>query len=1006
MGHILNALRRGNASAVCALILAALVLSAGTARADATQKRVLIVTTDPGSLPSQTSTFNGEYVVADLAAAGYPFDVITYSRFVGIDSTGVSRGSMSLDSYDVVFVCGHPPTWTPLSAVLTTCRQAIDGGKKLFLYGDACCRRYDASGTFQVEYLRYALTLFGVGNGTWASGLSGTPVVPADLEKDPAISEINWPNQFVRDFSFTTEPAYKLTFGGKCLAFVNSQGGALDTSNSHFFSLLDYGKITAFLRSGNPATVGFANDRIRGQHVVSFEVHQCGYNSTNLSPIYATDTFSRQFSAPLTNLLVYETVKAPAQAAVWNSITTPSSQGYNPLMLVGGHSRTHPTDWTTVPNVLYESTVALADQRKLIPATTDFFNFSGYMNPTTAQINQMAAGGLIYGGQVVPPVVFGGSGYDPRRFLLPGNQIWHNVQRIPTNTVWFANLAASSIPFCLSATLTPDFTQWNNKSLYLPVAKEDFDHNIKHGMYSYGQLHGVMIDPNGGYVTQGIPSSTEIAQFFAYIKTQPVIFIPTPDLVARLQDFIAGSIDYEAQADGSLLVRASRPGRTINQVKVQARLGLVPTASGDSVITQTLVGDYLYVDLMPETTSIFRIDFIETPPSPPVLTAPAYTDGDLSAVWAKPAGPWNIAEYQCALGSYPGGSDVVGWTSCGSEHRCDLKGLPLQQGQAYFLSVKAKSSAGLWSARAISPAITADLVPPVVSDLRIIDEPTGDLILQCSATASIAPIAGYKFSLGSLPASSDLGEWTTESGTLTVARSFIANAPSVYATVEAVSAAELWSAPVTAEDVAPTGYVGNVAGARLYQDGTRVTLCSVFVTASFDNCIFVEQYDRTAGMKIETASPLGLSLGQLVQINGRLGKLGGERTISRAQVSPVAGSSTTLKALSMPCNAVGGGALNAANPGVTGGAGLYNIGLLVKVCGRSLQRGQDCFYVNDGSIAPQVSGTPGLKILWNGTGIPDDGRAVLVTGVVDVETDGQIVRPVLRPRIASDIVSR
>ena len=82
----------------------------------ATSKRVLEVTTEQ-DIPAIYAAENGEAVITDLTAAGYPFDVLTYGRFV----------NMSLDDsddHDVIILNGHTSP-TPVTLVDSKCQQAL-----------------------------------------------------------------------------------------------------------------------------------------------------------------------------------------------------------------------------------------------------------------------------------------------------------------------------------------------------------------------------------------------------------------------------------------------------------------------------------------------------------------------------------------------------------------------------------------------------------------------------------------------------------------------------------------------------------------------------------------------------------------------------------------------------------------------------------------------------------------------------------------------------------------
>lgn len=78
----------------------------------------------------------------------------------------------------------------------------------------------------------------------------------------------------------------------------------------------------------------------------------------------------------------------PESIAKWNSI--------NPLTNIGSHSRTHQGDWPPL-DILHETIQAIADQEEPVPATINYFNFSGQQNPTRTQMEQLYATRTVFG---------------------------------------------------------------------------------------------------------------------------------------------------------------------------------------------------------------------------------------------------------------------------------------------------------------------------------------------------------------------------------------------------------------------------------------------------------------------------------------------------------------------------------------------------------------------------------------------------------------------------------
>lgn len=99
------------------------------------------------------------------------------------------------------------------------------------------------------------------------------------------------------------------------------------------------------------------------------------------------------------------------------------------------------------------------------------------------------------------------------------------------------------------------------------------------------------------------------------------------------------------------------------------------------------------------------------PPEPIVTDDGEYTNSTtrLHAWWTLPSPAPKIAEYQYAIGTTEDADDVLGWTSAGTNTEVTAVGLTLLNLQTYYFSVKAKSTADLWSPVGSSDGITVDI---------------------------------------------------------------------------------------------------------------------------------------------------------------------------------------------------------------------------------------------------------------------------------------------------------
>ena len=118
-------------------------------------------------------------------------------------------------------------------------------------------------------------------------------------------------------------------------------------------------------------------------------------------------------------------------------------------------------------------------------------------------------------------------------------------------------------------------------------------------------------------------------------------------------------------------------------------------------------------------------------PETPVITTAC---NQFKVSWESSAES-GIVEYQYAIGTTPGGIDSVKWTSTGTGTKLNLTGLGLTPGEIYYVTVRARDEAGVWSSAGISLPITYPGIP-------------GDIDGDCSISRGDARLA-LEFAVGS-----------------------------------------------------------------------------------------------------------------------------------------------------------------------------------------------------------------------------------------------------------------
>ena len=204
-----------------------------------------------------------------------------------------------------------------------------------------------------------------------------------------------------------------------------------------------------------------------------------------------------------------------------------------------------------------------------------------------------------------------------------------------------------------------------------------------------------------------------------------------------------------------------------------------------------------------------------------------------------------------------------------------------------------------------------------------------------------------------------------------------------------------------------------MAAARAAAAGAPVALPAMPVTAAWPDVFYVEQPDRACGIRVEKAGH-GLAVGQSATVEGVMGTTtDGERMINATSASGSAGQA--LPALSMTSRSLGGdasagysAATGTGQEGVTGGTGLNNVGLLVKVFGKVtfVDPGGQFFTLWDGSVVKDADGHDGVRVSAPGLTLPGIGEFATVTGISSCYKPGEVLYPRVLARTAGDIVTQ
>ena len=122
-------------------------------------------------------------------------------------------------------------------------------------------------------------------------------------------------------------------------------------------------------------------------------------------------------------------------------------------------------------------------------------------------------------------------------------------------------------------------------------------------------------------------------------------------------------------------------------------------------------------------------------------------------------------EYQYAIGTSTGETDVLDWTSVGPKREVLATDLDLKDGQTYYFNVKAKKKGLIfskWVNLEPSDGITVDSTPPskpAVTDGGIYTINNNELHFSWLSTDQVSGIKEYLYALGTPPKENNILNW-------------------------------------------------------------------------------------------------------------------------------------------------------------------------------------------------------------------------------------------------------
>ena len=276
-----------------------------------------------------------------------------------------------------------------------------------------------------------------------------------------------------------------------------------------------------------------------------------------------------------------------------------------------------------------------------------------------------------------------------------------------------------------------------------------------------------------------------------------------------------------------------------------------------------------------------------------------------------------------------------------------------------------------------------------------------------SQDASGTGINRYEYAVGTGPSSQNVRSWTSVglATSATISGLSLAEGQQYFVQVRAVDNLGQVGPASAADGIKVAPAVAKIGQAWAKSNATDgLSLRNKVVTAAFAGSFWLEELDRSSA--IEVISTVSVSRGNTVSAAGTLGLSGTRRVLFADVVENHGGTATLPRPLGVTTKRLGGAAFNASTPGVTGGTGLYNIGLLVRCAGRvtysdSTDPNNRYFVLDDGG-GLSWNGHAGVLVRCGAVSPPTGGWAV-VTGICASESWSGKTVPVLLVRDSGDI---
>ncbi len=252
-----------------------------------------------------------------------------------------------------------------------------------------------------------------------------------------------------------------------------------------------------------------------------------------------------------------------------------------------------------------------------------------------------------------------------------------------------------------------DVVRWTSAGANTEITLSNL--NLRHGrayFFNVRAISGVNL-PSVAGSSDGIIVNSHIPEITRIIPYNDTTLVVGDGITieATARDLDNDPIEYQFSMDGQV----KQPFSSSNAYSYTVE----PSISNTHVLKVEIRDDKNGLASQEVSYRVQSVVIDTTPPPAPSLTTNSQSSSldSIEAQWSSEDPESGIMEYQYAIGTTPGGTDVLYWTTYGNNTQAYLYGLNLTKGSQYYLSVVAKNGAGLKSPVSTSPAITAQKEP-------------------------------------------------------------------------------------------------------------------------------------------------------------------------------------------------------------------------------------------------------------------------------------------------------